>query len=104
MSSYTRLLGLAREQQQAISRGDYAHAISLLDHRAAILAKALPPMPSDADTIREILRLDRALDESLRAEARRLRKQASQSQLRKDVLSRYRSAGQANPALIDSER
>jgi hypothetical protein len=104
MSSYRRLLGLAREQQRAISRGDYAHAIALLDHRAALLTDALPPMPSDADTIREILLLARELGEALGAEALRLREQASQSQRRKDLLSRYRSPVQAPPALLDSER
>ena len=104
MSSYGRLLGLAREQHQAISRGDYAHAIALLDHRAAVLADALPPVPSDANTIREILRLDRALCEALGAEAQRLLGQASQTQRSKELLSRYRLAGQSAPAIIDSER
>jgi hypothetical protein len=66
MSSFEQILRIAQEQAEAAARGDLMAAAARLPERGLLLQAAPLAEPSDADTIREILRLDLVLAGSIR--------------------------------------
>ena len=101
MSAYTELLRLAEAQSAALARGDLAAAVDLLEARGALLAQAGPPRPSDADAIREVLRLDRELAGAIRGRMLHIRNQAVENQRGQRALAGYRPSLGAAPSTID---
>jgi hypothetical protein len=101
VSAYTELLRLAQAQSAALERGDLEAAVGLLDARGALLAQAGPPRPSDADAIREVLRLDRELSGAIRERMIAIRDEAVASQRGQRALVGYRPPQTSAHATID---
>jgi hypothetical protein len=101
VSVYTELLRLAEAQSAALARGDLQAALGLLDARGALLAQADAPRPSDAETIREVLRLDRELSGAIRERMIHIRNQAVQSQRGQRALAGYRPPVAAPASSLD---
>jgi hypothetical protein len=101
MSLYAEVLRLAEAQSAALARGDLEAAVGLLDARGALLAKAGPPQPSDADAIRRVLRLDRELAGAIRERMLRIRAQAVENRRGQRALAGYRPPLAAPASIID---
>ena len=101
MSAYTELLRLAEAQAAALRAGDLEAAVGLLDTRAALLAKAGPPRPSDAEAIREVLRLDRELSGAIRERMLHIRSQAVENKRGQRALAGYRPPLAAPASIVD---
>ena len=101
MSAYTELLRLAEAQTAALARGDLDAAVGLLEARGAVLAQAGPPRPDDAQTIREVLRLDRELSSAIRHRMIHIRNEAVQSQRGQRALAGYRPPVATPASTID---
>jgi hypothetical protein len=101
MSLYAEVLRLAEAQSVALARGDLDAAVGLLDARGALLASAGPPRPSDADAIREVLRLDGELSSAIRERMLQLRGQAVKNQRGQRALAGYRPPVAAPASTID---
>jgi hypothetical protein len=101
MSLYSEVLRLAETQSAAVARGDLEAALGLLDARGALLAKAGPPQSSDADVIRQVLRLDRELAGAIRERMLGIRAQAVENQRGQRALASYRPPLAAPASTID---
>ena len=101
MSVYTELVRVAEAQSAALARGDLEAAVGMLDTRAALLAQAGPPRPSDADAIREVLRLDGELSSAIRERMLHIRGLAVESQRGQRALAGYRPPIGAPAPTID---
>ena len=102
MSAYLELLRVAEAQSAAMARGDLEGAVGLLDARAALLAQAGPPRPTDLDAIREVLRLDRDLSGAIRQRMIHIREEALASRRGQRALAGYRPPVAAALPTIDT--
>jgi hypothetical protein len=100
-SAYARLLDLARDQAEAVTRGDLDAAVNLLDVRAALLIDAPAPGAGDTDAIREVLRLDRDLSSAIRERMIELRDEVLDSRQGNKALSGYARRVQRQPMAVD---
>ena len=89
MSIYEQVLAIAREQSEALSRGELEHAVSLLDRRGELLAGAPPPSPLDVPVAEEILKLDRDLATAIRHRMIAIRDEARQGNQGRHALQGY---------------
>ena len=101
MSAYLELLRLAQAQAAALARGDLDGAVSMLEARGAVLARAGAPAPADLDAIREVLRLDRDLSGAIRERMLEIRQQAMEAQRGRRALDGYGRGGRAAVSNID---
>jgi hypothetical protein len=101
MSPYAEVLRLAEAQSAALARGDLEAAVGLLDARGAVLAKAGPPRPSDADAIRQVLHLDRALSGAIRERMLAIRAETQAGQRGQRALAGYRPPQSLAVSTID---
>jgi hypothetical protein len=99
--AYTRLLDLARDQAEAVARGDLETAVDLLDVRAAVLMDAPAPGAADTDAIREVLRLDRDLSSAIRERMIQLRGEVLDSRQGNKALNGYARHAQRRPMAVD---
>ena len=102
MTPYRAVLDLAREQTAAVSRGDLAAAMRLLEDRSALLAGAPAPGPGDNATIAEILRLDRIVAGALRTGMLSIRDEVVALHRGADALMGYQAAPTDARRTIDS--
>lgn len=99
MTHYRAVLALAREQTAAISRGDLAMAMRLLDDRSKLLEGAPGPRPGESAEIAEILRLDRIIAGALRQEMLKIRDEVVSLHRGADALVGYQVQPVARAAL-----
>ncbi len=103
MRHYQQLLALARQQADALARGEILAATKLLDARQELLRDAPPPHGDDIEAIQEVLRLDRELSTAVRLEMIRIRDEAVSLQRGKQALHGY-SPQREKEAILDSVR
>ena len=89
MSVYEQVLAIAREQSEALGRGELERAIGLLDRRAELLAGANPPTQPEVPVAQEILRLDRELSSAIRQRTMEIRDEARAGQHGRQALQGY---------------
>lgn len=89
MSIYEQVLAIAREQSEALGRGELERAIGLLDRRAELLEGAEPPSKPEVPLVEEILMLDRALATAIRQRMIAIRDEARQGQQGRQALQGY---------------
>jgi hypothetical protein len=99
--AYTRLLDLARDQAEAVARGDLEAAVDLLDARAAVLIDAPAPGAAETDAIREVLRLDRDLSSAIRERMIEIRDEVLDSRQGNKALNGYSRRAQRQPMAVD---
>lgn len=88
-SKYAPLLAIARQQHDLLERGDLEQAISMMDDRADLIVAVGAPGPADHATLREVLRLDRALSSAIRERMVHIRNEAFEGQQGRRALSGY---------------
>ena len=89
MSPFEQVLCIAQEQLAAVTRGDLLAATARRDERGALLAAAPPARLTDADTIREIMRLDLTLSGAIRERMIAIRNEALEGQRGRRALDGY---------------
>jgi hypothetical protein len=89
MSLYEQVLAIAREQSDALGRGELERAVGLLDRRAELLSVAEPPTQSEVPVVQEILRLDRELSSAIRHRMVAIRDEARTGQQGRQALQGY---------------
>lgn len=102
MNAYQQVLDIARQQSEALGRGDLENATALLDERAALLATAPVPGPADVPLVEEILRLDRDLSSAIRHRMIALRDEAREGERGKKALDSYGRHLPRRPMAIDT--
>jgi hypothetical protein len=103
MSIYQQVLDLAREQSEALRRGELESATALLEHRAALLVHASAPGPQEVGLVHEILRLDRDLSSAIRERMIKIRDEALESSHGRRALDGYARRTQRRPLAIDRQ-
>ena len=101
MSVYTSVLVLAQLQAEAAARDDLDTAARLFEQRGSLLAKASAPKPEDADTIRQILLLDRQLSSRIRERMIAIREQANVTHRASSVVSAYGGRPESQPRVLE---
>jgi hypothetical protein len=89
MSVYEKVLSIAREQADALDRGELEHAVGLLDRRAELLAGAPPPTQAEVPVVEKILELDRELASAIRYRMIAIREDARQGHQGRHALQGY---------------
>jgi hypothetical protein len=103
MSPYEQVRDLARQQAEAARRGDLDSAVDALDVRAALLADAPEPSPSDLVAIRETLALDRELSSAINGHMAAIRDETRDMQRGRTALTGYGSAVAQHSAYVDCD-
>jgi hypothetical protein len=103
MSPYEQVLELARQQADAVRRGDLEGAVDVLDARATLLADAPEPSTSDRAAIGETLALDRELSGAIRVRMIAIRDETLKMGRGRTALSGYSPARQRGPAYFDRD-
>jgi hypothetical protein len=103
MSKLDQVLNIARQQADAVASGDLEAATAMLEERGTLLRAALPGKvkPADAEVIREILRLDRALSGAIRERMVEIRDEVTEGRRGRRALDRYGHAPQGRPLRFD---
>lgn len=101
MSVYTSVLVLAQLQAEAAARDDLGTAARLFEQRGTLLAKAPAPKPEDADTIRQILLLDRQLSSRIRQRMIAIREEANVTHRAANVVSAYGGRPESQPRVLE---
>ena len=100
-TAYAQLLDLARDQAQAIARGDLDSAVSLLEARGALLVDAPAAGAADMDAVREVLRLDRDLSSAIRERMIALRAEVLENRQGHRALGGYARRTPQQPRAVD---
>jgi hypothetical protein len=101
MNNYQRLLIIAREQAQAVTRGDFEQVALAFDERAMLLSDAPEPSQDDILAIREVLSLDRQISGAIRERMIEIRDQVLEGQHGRRALDGYSRPQQRRPLALD---
>jgi hypothetical protein len=101
MSVFQEILDLARQQSQALERGDLEDAVRLISVRAPLVEQAGRAGHEDAEVIHEILRLDRQLSSAIRERMVDIRNQACKTQYGRTALAGYEVKSGSTAHLLD---
>jgi hypothetical protein len=102
MSPFQRVLQIAQEQAAAAARGDLQAAAARQQERAVLLHAAPPAEKVDAEVIREILRLDRALAGAFRVRMAAIRDEVAEGQRGRRALDGYGHTAPARHLMLDA--
>jgi hypothetical protein len=101
MSSFQQILQIAQEQAEAAARGDLMAAAARLQERGVLLQDAPQAQASDADAIREILRLDLILAGSIRERMVAIRDEVKDGLRGRQALGGYGHTPPPRPLMFD---
>jgi hypothetical protein len=102
MSSFEQVLQIAQEQAAAAAGGDLEAATARMQERAVLIKGAPAARPRDAEVIREILRLDRALSGAIRERMVAISDEAREGQRGRRALDGYSHTPPPRPRMFDA--
>lgn len=102
MNAFEQVLQIAQEQADAVVRGDLLAATARLPERQVLLHGAAPAEAADADVIREIQRLDRALSGAIRERMIAIRNETQEGLRGQRALGGYGHAPPPRSLMLDA--